>query len=342
MARHKAATEVTLAKPDEGSEFSAWVERNWKLMAGLAALITIAILAVQFSREQRREALTASWSRVWSHVEPSATLAGFTGDAEALAAIFPEIQDTQVGPWALFLEAKVHAEDRRYDRAIAALMKLQERYPDHPLVKERFPIRNRETPRTLVENFLQVMRARAAWEAGREHLFGNPPPPADAPRVRLTTAEGDIVVQLYPDRAPKHVDNFLKLVSEGFYEGTRFHRVEPGFVIQAGDPNTKEDDRVIWGIGGPGYTLAPEENDLLHFEGYFAAAKLPGASESSGSQFYITVAPAHTLDGEFVVYGKVIEGMDVVHRIEGGQLETNPMRRGQPVDPVAILSAAVL
>jgi cyclophilin family peptidyl-prolyl cis-trans isomerase len=342
MPRHKAATEVTLAKPDEGSEFGAWVDRNWKAMAAIAVLIAIAILAFQFIREQRREALAASWNRIWAHVEPGADLASFTGDAHALAAAYPDFEDTEAGPWALYLQAKIHANEREYDQAVAVLIQLQERYPDHPLVKERFPIRDRETPRTLVENLLQILRAKAAWVDGREHLFGNPPPPPDAPEVSLTTSEGEIVVQLYPELAPRHADNFLKLVREGFYEGTRFHRVEPGFMIQGGDPTTKEDDRSLWGTGGPGYMLEPEENQLRHFQGYLAAAKPGGSEESSGSQFYITVAPAHHLDGEHVVFGKVVRGMDVAHWIAGAELETNPMLRGQPVEPVAILSASIV
>ncbi len=342
MAQHKAATDITVAAADEQSAFSLWIERNWKLMAALAALIAIAVLVFQYLSEKRRETLTQSWNRIWAHVEPGGSLAGFVGDAEALAALHPELAQTEAGPWALFLQAKVLAEKRDYPGSEAAIRKLQDTYPSHPLVKERFQVAGQATPLTLAESLLQGVRAQGAWETGKDHLFANPSPPADAPRVSIETDEGVIVVQLYPELAPKHGDNFLKLVREGFYDGTRFHRVEPGSMIQGGDPNSKEDDRSTWGVGGPGYKVEREENDLRHFEGYLAAAKVGGDVESSGSQFYITVAPAHHLDGEHVVFGKVVEGMEVVRRIEAGQLDSNPMRRGQPINPVAIRSAKVL
>lgn len=342
MAQHKAATDVTVAAAEEQSAFSLWIERNWKLMAAIAALLAIAVLVFQYLSEKRKETLTQSWNRVWAHVEPGGSLAGFVGDAEALAKLQPELAKTEAGPWSLYLQAKVHAEKREYPASEAAIRKLQETYPSHPLVKERFQVQGSGTPLTLAESLLQGVRAQAAWEKGKDHLFANPAPSADAPRVRLETDLGAIVVQLYPDRAPKHVDNFLKLVREGFYDGTRFHRVEPGFMIQGGDPNSKQDDRSTWGVGGPGHKIEREENELRHFEGYFAAAKVGGEVESSGSQFYITVAPAHHLDGEHVVYGKVVEGMDVAHRIAEVPLDSNPMRRGQPINPPSILSAKVL
>lgn len=342
MAQHKAATEVTIAAREERSEFAAWIDRNWKLMAALAVLIAAAILVFQYLQVQKSEALAQSWSRVWDHAEPSDSMAFFSGDAAGLASIFPEVQDTQAGPWALYLQAKVHAENREYDAAVSALMKLQQTYPDHPLVRQRFKLDGSETGLTVVENMLQTVRDQGEWFKTYGHLLENPAPPADAPRVRLQTAKGAVVVQMYTDKAPQHTDNFLKLVREGYYDGTRFHRVEPNFMIQGGDPNSKEDDRSLWGIGGPDYTIPKEENDLSHFVGYLAGAKLSGAVESSGSQFYITVAPSHHLDGEHVIFGKVVEGMDAVHAIAADPLDTNPMRRGQPVDPVAIESASVL
>lgn len=251
MPQHKAATDVTIAKADDRSEFGEWILSNWKLMASLAVLVAIAILTFQYVREQRKEALTTSWNKVWAHVEPGGSMAGFTGDAEALASTFPELEKTQVGPWALYLQAKIHGEKREYQAGVEALRKLQDLYPAHPLTTERYAFGGEGPPLTIAERLLQSLRAQGQWEQGREHLFGNPSPPTDAPRVQLETSEGAIVVQLYPDRAPKHVDNFLKLVRNGFYTGTRFHRVEPGFMIQGGDPTSKEDDRSLWGTGGP-------------------------------------------------------------------------------------------
>lgn len=132
----------------------------------------------------------------------------------------------------------------------------------------------------------------------------------------IVTSKGDIVVSLDATKAPEHVNNFIFLSKQGFYDGLTFHRVEPGFVIQAGDPLAN-------GQGGPGYTL-PSEIGLKHVEGALAMARLPDQvnpeRESSGSQFYITLAPTPFLDNQYTVFGKVEKGMDVVKSIEKGDV----------------------
>ncbi len=132
-------------------------------------------------------------------------------------------------------------------------------------------------------------------------------------RVHIDTDYGKIVVELYPDKAPKTVENFLWLVRRQFYTGLTFHRIVPGFVIQGGDNRGD-------GTGGPGYTLPAEIHpDLKHEEGVVAMARLPDEinpeRRSSGSQFYITVAPAHRLDGKYTIFGKVVEGLNVAKNI---------------------------
>jgi cyclophilin family peptidyl-prolyl cis-trans isomerase len=133
-------------------------------------------------------------------------------------------------------------------------------------------------------------------------------------QATIQTSKGDIVVSLDAKAAPEHVNNFIFLSSEGFYNGLTFHRVEPGFVIQGGDPLGR-------GNGGPGYTV-PGEFGLKHVEGALAMARLPDQvnpeKRSSGSQFYITLAPTEFLDGEYSVFGKVEQGMDVVRSIQVG------------------------
>jgi cyclophilin family peptidyl-prolyl cis-trans isomerase len=132
--------------------------------------------------------------------------------------------------------------------------------------------------------------------------------------VVIKTEKGDIVISLMKDVAPKHVENFLKLTKEGFYNGLTFHRVEPNFVIQGGDPAGN-------GTGGPGYTI-PAEIKAPHIDGAVAAARLgDGANPkraSSGSQFYICLGPQHFLDGQYTVFGQVVEGMDVARKIQRG------------------------
>jgi cyclophilin family peptidyl-prolyl cis-trans isomerase len=135
----------------------------------------------------------------------------------------------------------------------------------------------------------------------------------------LETAQGTIVIRFHDADAPKTAANFKKLVREHFYDGTYFHRVIPGFMIQGGDPNTKNADPNDDGVGGPGYTI-PAEIKLLHIRGAVATARLgDGANPeraSSGSQFFIDVAPQRSLDqGGYTVFGQVISGMDAVDKI---------------------------
>jgi peptidyl-prolyl cis-trans isomerase B (cyclophilin B) len=111
-------------------------------------------------------------------------------------------------------------------------------------------------------------------------------------------------------------------------------------MIQGGDPNSKSEDKATWGQGGPDYKIDKEENQLHHFPGYLSAAKKPTDEQSSGSQFFITTADSTRLDGQHVVYGKVVSGMEIVRSIESGEIEAGTQDR--PAKPVVILSAEVL
>ena len=121
---------------------------------------------------------------------------------------------------------------------------------------------------------------------------------------------GDIVIEFYPEEAPKTVENFVTLAKKGFYDGVKFHRREEGFVIQGGDP--KGD-----GTGGPGYTIKAEFNKQKHVRGAVAMARTQDPN-SAGSQFYICLAPAHFLDNQYTVFGIVTKGMDVVDKVRVG------------------------
>jgi peptidyl-prolyl cis-trans isomerase B (cyclophilin B) len=133
---------------------------------------------------------------------------------------------------------------------------------------------------------------------------------------------GTITLEFYPGRAPNHVDNFKKLAREGFYDGTKFHRVIPGFMIQGGDPNTKGDDTHTWGTGGPGYEIDAEFSDAPHLRGTLSMARSQDPN-SAGSQFFICVDRAASLDGEYTVFGKVLEGMDVADKIVNSARDGN-------------------
>lgn len=156
--------------------------------------------------------------------------------------------------------------------------------------------------------------------------------------VILETSMGDIKIELYSKEAPEHCKNFKKLVSQGFYDGTTFHRVIPGFMIQGGDPNSKDNDRSNDGQGGPGYTIKAEIK-LKHEFGSVAGARMPDQvnpnRESSGSQFYIVTGEASHLDGQYTVFGKVIEGMDVAKSIQNVKRDA----RDNPIEKVTIKKA---
>ena len=130
----------------------------------------------------------------------------------------------------------------------------------------------------------------------------------------LDTAKGKIVVMFYPDRAPETVKNFTTLVKDGFYNGTRFHRCIAGFMIQGGDPNSKDLKQAsTWGTGGPGYTINDELNDIQHKPGVLSMAH--AGPNTGGSQFFIMAGDAPHLDGVHTAFGKVVKGMDVVDKI---------------------------
>ena len=130
----------------------------------------------------------------------------------------------------------------------------------------------------------------------------------------IETKFGKIGVEFFEDKAPGHVKNFKDLAKKGFYDGTIFHRVIPGFMVQGGDPNTKSDDRSIHGMGGPGYSIKAEFNDTPHKRGILSMARSQDPN-SAGSQFYIVVKDSAFLDGQYTAFGKVLSGMTVADQI---------------------------
>jgi cyclophilin family peptidyl-prolyl cis-trans isomerase len=156
--------------------------------------------------------------------------------------------------------------------------------------------------------------------------------------ITLTTPEGVMVIKLDTVAAPKHAENFKKLVKEGFYDGTTFHRIIPQFMIQGGDPLSKDQaKRAEHGTGGPGYTI-PAEIGKKHTRGALAAARqgdqVNPKRNSSGSQFYIVIdeMQCRQLDGQYTVFGEVIEGMDVADKIVAKPRDA----RDNPKEPVTM------
>ncbi|MBM3906015.1 MAG: peptidylprolyl isomerase [Thaumarchaeota archaeon] len=143
----------------------------------------------------------------------------------------------------------------------------------------------------------------------------------------ISTNFGDIVVELNPEIAPNTVANFVKLADSEFYDGTLFHRIISTFVIQGGDPNTKDQPPGTWGTGGPGYSIDAEISNLEHIK--YAVSMARGTDiNSAGSQFFIMTGDAPFLDGKYTIFGKVIQGQQVVDKIASLQTDLND----RPVD----------
>lgn len=144
----------------------------------------------------------------------------------------------------------------------------------------------------------------------------------------IETTLGTVELKFFSDKAPGHVKNFKDLASKGFYNGTTFHRVIPGFMVQGGDPNTKSEDRSTHGMGGPGYTIKAEFSDISHKRGIVSMARAQDPN-SAGSQFFIVTKDSNFLDRNYTVFGEVTKGMDVVDKIVNSKRDPrdNPLER---------------
>jgi peptidyl-prolyl cis-trans isomerase B (cyclophilin B) len=174
---------------------------------------------------------------------------------------------------------------------------------------------------------------------------------ADAPKVDvkevavIKTTEGEMVLEFYPDVAPKHVESFKALAKKGFYDGTCFHRVIKGFMIQGGDPNTKDESKKNlqgeggWGTGGPGYTIKAEFNKKPHVRGTLSMARSRDP-DSAGSQFFICHGAPSSLNGQYTVFGQLIKGDDVLEKIANTPTEgpDRPIKRVN-IDSIKIVPA---
>jgi len=146
----------------------------------------------------------------------------------------------------------------------------------------------------------------------------------------ISTSEGDLVIKLWPDVAPKTVENFKKLADQGFYDGTAFHRIVKGFMIQGGDPLSKAEDDEMVGTGGPGYKIKAEFSDKPHVRGVISMARSQHP-DSAGSQFFICLADARFLDRQYTAFGELIKGDDVLEKI--GNTATSASRGGERSKP---------
>ena len=159
----------------------------------------------------------------------------------------------------------------------------------------------------------------------------------------IKTSEGDMVVQFWTDAAPNTIDNFKKLARQGFYDGTIFHRIIKGFMIQGGDPNSKDASKESsYGQGGPGYQIKAEFNDHAHERGVISMARASDP-DSAGSQFFICLAPIHRLDHQYTTFGKLIKGDDVLEKIGNTPVEQSAQgEQSKPTKRVVIDSVKIV
>src|SRR5437016_4714436 len=159
----------------------------------------------------------------------------------------------------------------------------------------------------------------------------------------IKTNEGEMVVQFWTDAAPSTIENFKKLARSGFYDGTIFHRIVKGFMIQGGDPNSKDPAKEnSYGQGDPGYKIKAEFNDHSHERGVTSMARGPDP-DSAGSQFFICLAPVPRLDGQYTTFGKLIKGDDVLEKIGDTPVTRNSMgENSKPTKRVVIESIKIV
>lgn len=330
MAKHKSATEVTIVT-EEKSSFELWVLRNWPKAAVVGVIVAAGIVFFKTRADATEAARGEEWNQF---ATPDSDLAEFQAASARVAG-------TELEGWARLVEAqKALSEDdvASAAKAATALGGLN----GHLLNSLTFPIGPDGAEVKLGETLAKNLQAQAEWEASHPNILNNPEPPADAPRATIRTAKGDIVVALYQDLAPEHVANFLAVAKEDGYDGTKFYRAvnnATSSLIEGGDPNTREEDQTAWGRGGDDKTLEQEKNDLIHAPGYLAMARSSTGPASSGMRFYITFGRSHYMDGQTTIFGKVVEGLDVVKEIGTAPLKpADPQTRifDRPDDPISI------
>lgn len=158
----------------------------------------------------------------------------------------------------------------------------------------------------------------------------------------IKTTAGEMVAEFWPDVAPKTVENFKKLSKEKFYDGTAFHRIIKGFMIQGGDPNTKDPAKEAqYGTGGPGYQIKAEFNSRPHIKGVLSMARSSNP-DSAGSQFFICLGTASSLDNQYTAFGKLIKGEDVLMKIGDTPVGPNGRERSKPTVRVGVESITIV
>jgi len=192
--------------------------------------------------------------------------------------------------------------------------------------------------------FCCIIASTLVAAAGAEEKKETPSPMPNSNEVAvIKTNEGEMVIEFWTDAAPNTVENFKKLARQGFYDGTIFHRIVKGFMIQGGDPNSKDPAKESsYGQGDPGYKIKAEFNSHSHDRGVISMARGPDP-DSAGSQFFICLAPVRRLDGQYTTFGKLIKGDDVLEKIGNTPVTNNGMgEMSKPMKRVVVESVKIV
>lgn len=330
MAIDTMQTSAAAPTPETDEYFEKAV-RGGLIAVGLAAALWIGWYFLQRTLKANQDAAdSAAWSG-FAQLERDRGLAP-TAPVEGL--------DKSVQPWADLVRANQLLKEGKRAEA-RTLVEKTAAAADSPAAKGLIP------GTTGAAALAQSVNAFDQWEKGKSGLSENPKAP-DAGRIQIVTTAGTIVIGLYDALAPKHVENFRKLLENKSLEGTRFHRIVKGSmggisIVQGGDPNSKEEGKPeTWGQGSLGGGIPFEANRLAHVRGAVAMAQPSGGigtPMSSDCQFYIVTGSSHSLDKRYVIFGQVLEGMEVVDKIAESELEPGTER---PKAPTMIVKVQAL
>ncbi len=210
-------------------------------------------------------------------------------------------------------ETKVKLEDLSYQSAKESIFAVEDyinKYPDGKYINDKYIVEAQKTLKDLMrplsaDEIKSVLAdlAATATEAVAKNEY-----------ALIETNFGTMKMKFFPDVAPGHCANFKRLANSGYYDGVKFHRVIPGFMIQGGDIKSRDGNRSTDGMGGPGYTIDAEFNDISHTTGIVSMARTPDPN-SAGSQFFICDGSPSFLDGQYTVFGQIVEGMSIISKI---------------------------
>lgn len=290
------------------------------------------------------QAKEARWNRFGEIMElrSSAKISDRSALDAYLKLLASDAKNTELAPFILYSTASLYYQLEDLKGAKKQIDSLKKDFPNHYLnTREMTALRIEvdEEGSTTSDHALRVIGRQAEWRK-ENPVPWKEPEPAASPKVVLETDKGDLVIVLYPEAAPKHVENFLKLVGKGFYDGVWFHRVD-GFRILVGDSNTKKENEkkgLLMGAGGPDYQIDQEPNLVQHTRGTISGKIVRTTGKSHGSQFAINTGYPTFLDLRSTVFGRVESGIEVADQIAALPLE-NFIR---PKEKVYIKSARIL